>query len=92
MVASLIKDLMANQFARLAGLHISGTIPLQQELVNQALSELVENRSSTGGQQRPHIRKIRPAADGSCRAGQKDSGPRRAGSDLCRFRHRSLKF
>lgn len=53
MASSLIKDLIANQFARLAGLRISGTIPLQQELVNQALSELVENRSSTGDQRRP---------------------------------------
>lgn len=53
MATSLIQELTANQFAKLAGLQVSGTIPLQQELVNQILRELLESRSAKGGQQGP---------------------------------------
>ena len=65
MAASLMEDLIANRFAKLRGLQISGTVPLQQELVNQALSELVENRASAGAepQQPPQVKPRLSATD-----------------------------
>jgi len=46
MASSLLQELIANRFAKLAGLNISGTIPLQQDLVNEALAELVQSWSA----------------------------------------------
>ena len=38
-------DLIASGFSRFSGLHVSGTVPLQQDLVNEALGELVQGWS-----------------------------------------------
>ena len=45
MASSLLNELIAGGFSKLAGLKISGTVPLQQALVNEALDELVQNWS-----------------------------------------------
>jgi hypothetical protein len=45
MKSTFISDLMAGGFSKLAGLKISGTVPMQEALVNEALDELVQNWS-----------------------------------------------
>ena len=48
---AFLDDLIASGFSRFSGLHVSGTVPLQQDLINEALGELVEGWS--GAQQSP---------------------------------------
>ena len=45
-MASFLDTLIASKFSQFSGLKISGTVPLQQELVNQALTELVQGWSA----------------------------------------------
>ena len=42
MASSFLHELIAGGFSKLSGLNISGTVPLQQDLVNEALGELVQ--------------------------------------------------
>ena len=41
-MASFLDTLIAGKFSQFSGLKISGTVPLQQDLVNEALGELVQ--------------------------------------------------
>jgi hypothetical protein len=45
MASAFMQELVACGFSKLSGLHISGTVPLQQDLVNEALDELVQGWS-----------------------------------------------
>lgn len=46
---SIIQRLIANGFADFAGLSISGKVPFQQDLINEALAELVQGWSAPQG-------------------------------------------
>lgn len=45
-MASFFEELIANNFSKFAGLTVSGTVPLQQDLINEALGELVQGWST----------------------------------------------
>ena len=42
MPSSILDELIASGFSQLSGLRISGTVPVQQDLANEALAELLE--------------------------------------------------
>ena len=44
-MASFLDTLIASKFSQFSGLKISGTVPLQQDFVNQALGDLVQGWS-----------------------------------------------
>jgi hypothetical protein len=46
MASTFLQDLIAGGFSRFSGLKISGTVPLQEDLVNEALGELVQGWSA----------------------------------------------
>jgi hypothetical protein len=45
-IASLLEKLKANDFTALSGLRISGSVPLQQDLIDEALDEIVQGWSN----------------------------------------------
>ena len=45
-MASFFEELIANNFSKFAGLAIAGTVPLRQDLINEALGELVQGWSA----------------------------------------------
>ncbi len=45
MASSFFDELVASGFSRFSGLRISGTVPIQEELINEAVSELLQGWS-----------------------------------------------
>jgi hypothetical protein len=55
MASSFIHELMEGGFRRLTGLKISGTVPLSQDLVNEALAEWIQNTSRPHDGEKPSV-------------------------------------
>jgi hypothetical protein len=55
MASSFIDELIASGFSRFSGLNISGTVPLQQDLINEALGELVQSWSRPQEAEKPGL-------------------------------------
>lgn len=68
MASSFLQELVETRFSKFEGLKIAGTVPLQQDLVNEALGELVSGAGSKSGgipvkELLPLVRKVQVRAE-----------------------------